>query len=211
MYKRFLPIFALALFAASCGPSTEKFEPSLAQTQAAQLTEPPTLIPLSEINLEELLIQPGDLPVGFSPSKISTEPPELFSEIAGYEYTVSQLFEQKEKIVGGVTVFLYENNADLEQYYSSIVEDLGESAFKVDGVGEKASGYTINTTEEILALDINELGKKILLAQALIFTDLAFQKCHAIVHIRVIGTDNISVVKIYANILENRLASLVCR
>ena len=100
--------------------------PTLADTATPTLTPTPiptatpTLIPLSEIDLEPLLVQPGDLPVGYSASQVRGGMPDDFSTLPTAENVITQLFEKNGDIgvfgdIGGsVTVLLYESNTNID-------------------------------------------------------------------------------------------------
>jgi hypothetical protein len=53
-----------------------------------------TPVPLSEIQLESIIIQEGDLPAGFSEAQIRDEAPERFRELPEAQNTIYQQLEK---------------------------------------------------------------------------------------------------------------------
>jgi len=174
-------------------------------TPTALPTLTPSPVPLSEINLEPILIISGDLPAGYSGAQIRTTPPEMFNNITNFNNAIYQQFEKDGKSAGGVAIFLFESVDNADIAFQKIVGGFGESGESanlkttvenISNVGEKATVVTIETS-------LSGLSMK--------FTDFAFVRCHAIVHIRMSDTVNADYLTGYGIRLDKRLSELVCR
>jgi len=168
-----------------------------------------TPVPFSEIDLESLLVLSGDLPAGLTGAQVRDQVPEMFKDIGGYDNAIFREFERNGKHIGGVTIFLYESLDALDVAYDSI-GDFGESGGKeikntggemkitvgnIPDVGEEAKYWVVEGSFLGISLD---------------GADLAFTRCHSVVHIRV-DTANIDVIVAYAKRLDKRITELVCR
>ncbi len=147
----------------------------------------PTIIPVSDLNLESLLIQVGDLPIGFEGGQISNSIQGLNLET---EYFVKQQIGHDALEVGDVSLFVYSN--------SEIAAAKADSLFPHDskpigGVGERAA-----------------------LLEGFIFVgddfvqnyQLAFLRCNAIALINLIDKDG---AYNYALRLDERLKPILCQ
>lgn len=192
----------LVLLAACAAPSPP---PTPTPVPTATPSPTPTPIPLSEIDLEPILILPGDLPAGFSGAQIRDVLPEMFATLPDSDNQIYQQFERNGRAAGGVAVMLYESSDDIDGAYSLLLEGFGEPSNEagitverqaVPDVGEQAETVTIEGT---------------LLGVTLDSVDLAFIRCSAVVHIRLVGTALLAEASSYARRLDERLAGLVCR
>lgn len=145
----------------------------------------PTAPVLTEVNLESLLIQPGDLPPGITGAQVRTEPPAMFDGIAPATKTIYQQFAKDSAQYGGVGVFLYDDPAQLSLGYDFITKGMGTGATPVE-VGERAVAIT----------------------GLLDFSEVAFARCAAVAHIRLTG--DLDTVVAYAQRLDKRLQAAVC-
>jgi len=202
------------LFLVACQPSSEAIEQAIVQTQSAMPTETsapiPTLeptpipIPLREIDLSNVLIIDGDLPSGYSSGQIRSDPQEMFSEVKNFESVINQQFAYKGDVSGGVTIFLFDLLDDRDKAYEIIVDGFGEST-STDAITAKVD-------------DLDEIGEKAkyVTSQTHLFgvnkenSDLAFTRCHAVVHIRMGDTSDIENLASYAERLDKRLADIIC-
>lgn len=149
----------------------------------------PTKVPLSEIDLEPLLILQGDLPPGVSASQVRSSPPAMFDGIPDPTHQIYQAFEKKGKQLGGVAVLLYEDLRLAEEAYTFVLAGIGED--DEAGIGDRSASITIpliGTTE--------------------IVTDLLWLRCNSVVHVR-IASDAIGATA-YGERLNRRLESVVC-
>ncbi len=180
-------------------PTNTPVPPSPTNTPTA------TPIPLSELDLEPLLIQPGDLPAGFSGAQVKDVAPNMFDDLSAAENTIDQRFERGGDTAGGVTVFLYDSTSEIEEAYAllmSIEADYvvlltgGMNIQTVTGVGEQAIVSVLSFSVGGFALESS---------------DLAFIRCNAVVHIRMAGVVDIDTIKAYAKRLDSRLEPVVCQ
>ncbi len=171
---------------------------TLVPTNTSVPTSTSTPVALDTIDLSTILIQPGDLPAGASGAQIRTEPPAMFDEMPVGVNHIYQQFEYSGKVAGGVSVFIYEDSEDIDKGYLFLLDGLGDEAQELKGVGEKA--HVIST--DIPGSTASGLGMN--------FSDLVFERCYAVVHIRMTFTGDIDAISAYAQSLDNRLKELVC-
>lgn len=201
MKKVFCSLLVILLLIA-CSPSQEEIQAtvqaSIAETQKAMPTETPvptaTPIPFSEFDLEDLLVQDNDLPAGYSGAQASNTAPQMFSSVPKPEYSIYQQFEKSGKQTGGVAVFLYDDLGKVDSAYKLLLDGMGKTEI-VNGNWDKG-----NVVDYSIGMTITLDG-----------VDLLFSHCHSVVHIRITGTRNKSNVITYAERLDKRLSSLVCR
>lgn len=177
---------ALALI--GCGAAPAAQAPTVAVSTAV-----PTALPLEALDLEPLLVQPGDLPAGMSGAQVRDTAPKMFDGMPGAQRTAYQQFARGSEPAGGVAVFLYEADADRDQGYGFVLGGMGPTV-TVEGVGDHATAT--EPSKEVAAL--------------LNFSDLLFQRCHAVAHIRMTGTDAAASIAAYAKRLDKRLSAVVC-
>ena len=200
----FLAVTTFVLSVSACGPSTTGIQRALEQTQAAILTSTPlpagilvtpTPIPLSEIDLESLLIRSGDLPSGVTAGQITDWAGGKFSEAPTPAQVGFQLFESKGAPYGSVTVLVYDALADAETTYGILHDGLEGGGWDVVGVGDKAIVWT-------LLMDV--------LGNTVESGEVGFIRCGAVVDI-LMGTTDEAVITAYAKRLDARLREAVCR
>lgn len=187
--KRLLLLAVLTL--TSCGSAS----PDAAQAPTIAPTAlPPTPIALKDIDLEPLLIQNGDLPAGFSGAQIKDEAPAMFDKAPKPVKAIDQRLASKDDNAGGIVALLYETPEDTVKAYDMVVDGMGDKVKALEGVGEKAS-----VMADTLA------------AANLSFSEGAFYRCGAVVHIRFVGIEDADAVEAYAKRLDKRLqASPLC-
>ena len=183
-----------ALLLANCAPApTPTPLPSPTATAMA--------IPLSDLELEPVLVVSGDLPAGYSGAQVRSTPPDMFDGIRGYEQVIYQQFGNDSQ-AGGLTVFLFASGGDRDAAYESMTEDFGNTEVSPDYI--------------LLVDDLSDLGEAAHYASfdgktiPLDFIDLAFTHCHALVHIRMGGMTQLDAVTAYAVRLDKRLQAIVC-
>jgi hypothetical protein len=154
-----------------------------------------TPIPLSDLQLEPLLIQPGDLPAGYQGAQVRDTAPQMFTGIPTAESIIFVQFEKSGDAAGFVVVFLYDDKTNIDRAYQFTVDSLGDSANSVE-VGEKAMMVTFS---DIVAGVHMELA------------DLTFFRCNAVILIRMTKDINRDSIVAYAKRLDSRLKPVVCR
>lgn len=141
-------------------------------------------------NLDSLLIQAGDLPGGMTAGQISDTMPPIFDKLPAPTRFIRQEFARSDQPGGAVSVLIYDQAADRDTAYTSIVADMPPGA-ALPNVGERATFGYLN------------IGVRIY--------DLVFQRCSAVVHIRMsaprLSADNLEA---YAKRLDSRLRPVVC-
>lgn len=153
----------------------------------------PTPVPLADIDLEPFLIQSGDLPSGYDGSQVFNEAPAMFDKAPHPINAINQRFEHKDETAGGVSVLLYESTDDVKKAYDVVVDGLVDD----------------------LIVQKPELGEGgvtsvIQIQKGLSFSEGAFHRCHAVVHVRFTINDE-RAVESYLERLDKRLQPLVCQ
>jgi hypothetical protein len=170
--------------------------PEWTSTPVPTLTAAPSSVPLSEIDLEPLLVQPGDLPAGYSASQIRDTVPDIFSKVPAAAKVVSQLFAKDGETSGSVTVLLYESKSDLNTAFSMIPVILGGDNEDQPAVGEHAIASNISKSAPGIRFDL---------------VNLTFIRCRALVQTQLIGTSYEGDIVAYGKRLDKRLAAVVCQ
>ncbi|MCX6120979.1 MAG: hypothetical protein NTX44_05125 [Ignavibacteriales bacterium] len=153
--------------------------------------------------LESLLIQPGDLPVGFAGGQIRDEVPAMFSELPKPEVSIYQQLAFKGEIAGGIALFICSDNDTAKKSFSIIVSGFGQSeeddlykrsVESVKTIGEQCAQVISHAlTPELLGVPLNDNG------------DLAFVRKSIVVHIRMVGTSDSIDLQTYAKRLDQRI------
>jgi hypothetical protein len=181
-------VMLLALTLAACGGTTAPAAPAVPAA---------TVVPLDQLDLESLLVQSGDLPAGISGAQVRDSAPKMFDGMPKALKTTYQQFAQGAKQVGGVAVFLYDNDADRDSAYQFVAKGMGTSLDTLTDTGEKAIATKTDKNDPLAALN---------------FTDVLFQRCAAVAHIRLSGENlDQTAATAYAKRLDKRLSGAVCR
>ena len=162
-------------------------------TPEPTMTPLPTAVPLSEIDLEPILVQPGDLPGHLEPEQISRRFDESGRELPTPANYIFQNFYDPDGSGGAVSIFLYENLILADTSYSMATAiPLHDSIGNLidEEIGERRRGYggSLNTFEK---------------------ARFQFLRCGAFVDIIMADATKIDIV-IYARHLDERLIELLC-
>lgn len=158
----------------------------LASCSTERSSNNPTRAPLADLDLEAVLIKPGDLPMGYVGGQVQDSLPAMFNNIPQPVNQIYQQFDQNNSAGsgGGVSVIVYDSVDASTEAYETILSDMGSNVQEkgVENLGEKAdiSGW-----------------------------NLLFLRCNTIVHIRMVGSNNDQYIS-YAQKLDKRLAPLIC-
>jgi len=185
MKKHFITFILFLFFISSCSVKTEAKE-----TLIPEPTPTPTRIPLSEIDLEGMLIMDGDLPAGYSGAQIRATAPKIIGiNLPDSQYQIYQELAKDGQMAGGISVYLYESTENIENAYVSILDGFSDPIDLKD-IGEKAAYH--NT------FVISRAG-------------LVFIRCNAVVEIdmRDLGFSDDPLFG-YAKRLDKRLTEIVC-
>lgn len=188
-------ILLIAFVLSACSPSETAIQTAMASTQAAYTPTPePTPVPLTAIDLSDVLVMSGDLPAGYSPAQIRDEPSLRYREVPQADKAISMQLEQSGEMGGWVTVFLYEDADAVLPAYEALLGTMEiEGAKSIEGIGEQAFGYEMNFQNMLIA------------------TELAFTRCAVVAHIQFDWLKDLAAATAYAKRLDGRLAELVCR
>ncbi len=219
MKKTAIVFLMIPFLLIGCAPSQKAIQKAIEQTQDAMPTttptptpsQTPTLIPLSEINLESALIQSGDLPAGYSGGQIRDVPPKFFMSITDLgANSIQQEIVRNDKLNGFITILIYEDVSQAQEFYSILEEKEVIEPFRVEpfsseyktvdnfpNVGEKSAHATYD----------NYLSGDSLILQ---IEDTVFLRCNAVVMIHT-GSILKYGIQPFAEKIDKRLTELVCR
>jgi hypothetical protein len=208
----YLVIVAWIFTSCSSVPSVNSVQTAIAETQFAQPTDTSTPIPtatpipsatptpvptgtstpipLSAIDFDSILTQPGIFP---SEYQIYHYLPPMCDECPRpikHEY---QTLEQDNDWVGSILLLVYDSENLSTDAYNIILDGMVD-ADPVENLGERAQ---INTIDYLSEYSIS-------------WVDLLFKRCNVVVHIRMDVLDQDIVIS-YAHKLDERLTPLVCR
>ena len=148
-------------------------------------------VPLERIDLDPLLLRSGDLPGDVSGAQVRRNAPAQFDGAPAPAQVVYQQFMDGPKQIGGVTVFLYEQDADREATYQLAARGM-TNPDPVADIGNQA------VIDQPPALEANDV-------------DVLFHRCRAVAHIRLSGANvDSSVATAYARRLDQRLSVVAC-
>lgn len=146
----------------------------------------PTPIPLADIDLESIILLPGDLPDGYTGAEVLDPIPDRFGGTQGVN-EIFQVIEYKSRPAGEVTIIVYDSEARSAITYDLILDGMYPIE-EVKILGEQAQ------------LEINHF-----------ITELSFLRCNADVKITMWNSTNREIIISYAQKLDKRLIPLVCR
>lgn len=187
MFTKILIHTIVVVFVSACSFSAPASIPTSISTS--------DVVEFSKLNLENILIQDGDLPAGTSGAQLRSKPPQMFKDVPQAEYTVFQQFERQGEPAGGVAVFVYKSHEVLERGYSEILKGMIE-AKSITDFGDKAN---------LAVLSMSVLGVKEYHLEAL------FSRCQALIHIRMTNNSDRESIIAYAERLDTRIDAIVCR
>lgn len=172
--------------------------PSVSSPQGAvSSTSPPSTV----VDLGSLMVQPGDLPSGVTASVLSARLPPLFADITKPDRVAYRTLDQDANLGTGVTLLLYTSPADRIRAYQSVLHGFGANAKPIGNIGEQA--YLVAVAGALSATEMQAKEKPVM-------ADLAFQRCQAVVHIRMRSPKAENEIKTYAQRLDERLLKAVC-
>ena len=185
-----LAVLALAVSACAPASTLPPPAPTLAptETEAPPSTPTPTPAPLTALTLTPILVQPGDLPAGFSAAQVRDAPPGMFDDLPAWGWAVYQQLARGDDTGGGITVISYDDTGALADAYNLVRSGMGD-ALEMDDLGERAA---------LTMLGFGPGGG-----------DVAFTRCGLLIHIRMVGADRDGLTA-YAQRLDKRLQSLPC-
>ncbi len=222
MKKNICWIIVLVIFFTACSPNPSEgtIQTAIAQTQAAQSTNTPTIVPatetpmplptitpinLLEIDLESILLVEGDLPPNYIGSVITDE----FSDTKYWNYLQDRNVPKPDRIINfkigladaeapgyslnNVVIILYNDYAKRDITYENLI-DVSEF---VSDEGTVIEADNIGEIATVATEPGTFYGYR---EQSVVFT-----RCSAVVYMRTIAdTEN------YAKRLDNRLSELIC-
>jgi hypothetical protein len=192
--KKMICLIFLMIILSACAPSETSVQTAIARTQAA--TTAPAKMPLSDIKLESIINQAGDLPPGFSESKISDSGPEFNSDLKKAVRSIYLQFTLENKPGGGISIYLFDNPEYLGQAFDTVSQNFINPK-PLEGLGERA----VSSSASVASVGGYPPVQS---------TDLVFQKCTAlvIIHFSLEHLENAA--KAYGLRIISRLEPFIC-
>ena len=154
---------------------------------------------LSKINLESILIQPGDLPAGITGGQVSEMSDRMDSKYPKPTNNVYQELSENGKQIGEIVILLYDSDIDLNQVFSMITSRFPEIPQTPVDIGNK--GVAFSGIRKVRVLDMESSVR---------VSSVVFTRCGAIAQITIVDSYAITPVKNYAQRLDQRITPLVC-
>lgn len=201
--KKFL-LLTLIFLLASCSQNANSV-PSNSAIPAAQTSPLSQLelkawfadapVAIDDLDLQALAILDGDLPPGYQGGQILDGLPKIFEGIPPAELAFYQLIEREGSGAGGVAILFFPDADQVSQAYEHLLK-----------------GMVIEETE--LISELGERAHVYIFYQAGVsfrFVDALFERCGAVVHIRLGDTFNKDEAISYAKKLDQRLSEVICQ
>lgn len=159
----------------------------------------PTPFNVSKMNLESILPQAIDLSTEITNAEIRNTLPDLYNGIDPPAKKIYQEFEKDNKYIGGIAILLYSSGSDAAANFTIILWHMGGDGHNVivENLGEEARS---SVAGKPLILGIGRANG----------IDLLFQRCIAVVHIRILGDVDRNMVMQYAKEVDDKLIPSVC-
>ena len=157
----------------------------------------PTLIPISQVNLESLLVEDGDLPEDLVPDIITNENAVgSADELNRAEAVYTQYFLLNEGEGGGVSVFVFESLDDVQAAFGKVSSFMDTpSAYYLVGEQARIENFLIPLMPDVPPIE----GSR-----------LIFSRCHALAVIQFPRAEDLGAMERYGQLLDGRLQTLVC-
>lgn len=150
--------------------------------------------PLSQAELDALLVQDGDLPAGLTAEPLASRVDWLASVPAAPQETARRLLGQGGEL-GSITLLVYPPGSDIATVYTPVSAVLEKAAQRppqfIGSIGERSGVVTSSP-----------------LNQPVVY-DLSFLRCSAAAYIR-LRTSDVDDVLQYADRLDERLQQRIC-
>ena len=197
-------LFTLLFLLAACSPNAN-YVPSNSSSPAVQtspLSQPElkpwfadTPVAINDLDLQALAILDGDLPPGYQSGQILDGLPKIFEGIPPVELAFYQLIEREGSGAGGVAILLFPDASQVSQAYEQLLQGMViEETESISGLGERAHVYIFYQA-----------------GVSFRFVDALFERCGAVVHIRLGDTFNKQEAVSYAQKLDQRLTEVICQ
>jgi len=158
----------------------------------------PAFIPMSQVNLETILVVDGDLPQDLLPDIIVMENAVgSAAELDRADAVITQYFLLEGGEGGGVSVFLFESLDDVQAAFGK-VSTFMDTPLVYELVGERAriENFFIPLIHDVAPIQ----GSR-----------LIFTRCHALAVIQFPRAEDAEAMEKYGQRLDGRIQPLVCR
>jgi len=196
-------VWALTLAACSPGATPDPVQTALSTSVATAMPSPeptstaaPTRIPLSEIDLEPLLFQPGDLGSDFKIQQIKDTAALKVDGLPTAEQIVSVGFLNGKLASDGVTVWLFKSIDDVPKSADIVRHKIDPAPQPSNNIGEEAwSSENVNSGP---------------IMPGSIGASVVFVRCNALVYVQLFSYEHLDSVETYARRLDKRLKPVIC-
>ena len=157
--------------------------------------------------LEQLLIQPGDLPAGFTAGQVREQAPGMFSELPRPQICIYQQLVLGDTQAGGVTLLVYSDLVQAKKSFEGIVSgfalDDDQSLYKqscdaIDGIGESCTQFLGRAqSAELLGMPLKDMG------------DITSIRDVIVSHVRMVGTADPKDLQSYLRRLDRRISQYI--
>jgi hypothetical protein len=206
-------IVIIALFS-GCAPSEAAIQRAIYETQTAlpaptntstiSPTPTPTLIPYSDIVVDDLLFADGDLPPTFSPGQITYElPNHVPLNIIPQPDKVTRIMIHHNNNIGfgEAIILLYESLTELEEAYQKVTTRFYNHPIMW---GETSEGFDVGEKSIVTEKGDLPFNSKL--------TNLLSIRCHAIIYVTFLSTNaSKEMTTAYATRIDQRISEVVCR
>lgn len=173
-----------------------------APTASDPAPQPQPPISLSTLDVAPLLVQPGDWPADVEVAAVSRGVPDLFADAPTPQQAAYLPVNPHSVVPGGVTLLLYDAASDQNRAYEYILSSMASDTRPVGNIGERALLGRVTGAMN---------GAEMLSHKDYIQASLLFQRCRAVVYVRLRDEDRSEdEVKAYGRRLDQRLQAAVC-
>ena len=173
-----------------------------------------------KIKLDDILIQPGDLPLGYYGGQIyHPTGSKDFWQLSSNDYIINQTFRLNQKPRGEITIVVYKKDDQAKIVYSSHEQLINED-YSVTLQNDKDYGedYQVDLEKTIIE-EIEWGGEDAIIysfkakISGVVFEDVIFlfHRCNALVEINFTDTSSHKEIIEYAKKIDSRLQERICR
>lgn len=161
-------------------------------------TSEATAVPLSQVDLEPVLVVERDLPQDLAPDIVSKENAVgNAEELDRADQVITQYFLLNGGEGGGVSVFLFESLDDVQAAFGKVSTFMDRPlVYKLVGEQARIENFYIPVVPDVAPIE----GSR-----------LIFKRCHALVVIQFPRAADVDAIGTYGQRLDQRLQPLVCR
>lgn len=193
--------FLVCAITVACGPAPEPVTPVVSEDRVERANEAADSGADARLDLASLLFEEGDLPTGVGAGEPSNTAPGMFSKLSKADAVAAVPFTRRGERVGGVTALHYEDDTARDQAFASVAKGMGPSK-----PGSPVNAV-VNRTDEV-----GDQGIILFMQHGdLKATDVLFQRCSVVAHIRLSGENSRENALAYGKALDKRISQSACK